>query len=91
LEILERMSGPTHICPCGSDKFHSSNFKWWEELFLIRSWKMFLAIRRGELAPPPTRAESESLQAIGAKQVIDKMIDLEEQEERDADEEMPND
>lgn len=55
LEILERVhDARLSICPCGSNKFHSSNFKWWEELFLVRSWRAYFAWKKGLLAPPPT-------------------------------------
>lgn len=58
LEILERMQhGP--ICPCGNNSWKSSNFKLWEELILPRSWKMYFAIRRGELPPPPSASDVE--------------------------------
>lgn len=62
LEILDAM-GPhpkrSSVCPCGSNAFRGSNFKWWEEWLLIRSYRMKSAIKRKLVAPPPTQKEWE--------------------------------
>jgi len=60
LDVLDAMGiNPKRktVCPCGSQGFRSSNFKWWEELFLFRSWKLWWAIRRGTIPPPPSKGD----------------------------------
>ena len=60
LEILDSMGvNPKRktICPCGSQGFRSSNFKLFEELLLVRSWKLWWAIRKGVIPPPPSKGE----------------------------------
>jgi hypothetical protein len=77
VEILERMQGPKGLCPCGSNEFHSTNFKWWEQLFLARSWRMWRMIRKGLLPPPPNKFEV----AAARDGMINKIIEMEEEAE----------
>ena len=82
LEILESFKPDSKpACPCGSSKFRSTNFKWWEELLLYRSWVMYFAIRRGEVAPPPTREQNVELRA----KLIEGIAELEDQEDGERD------
>lgn len=54
LEILEaRAAGRLNLCPCGSRKIQVTNPKMWEELFLPRVWKLFIALKLRRIAPPP--------------------------------------
>jgi hypothetical protein len=58
LEILESFG--THprrksVCPCGCNSWRSSNFKWWEELLLWRSWRQWIAYKRGLVSGNPTK------------------------------------
>ena len=53
LEILSKGNGPGSVCPCGSYNFRSGNAKWWEELLLLRSWRLWWAIRTKAIPPPP--------------------------------------
>lgn len=78
IEIYERWNVPGGICPCGSNKFHSTNFKWWEELFLIRSWKLWWAIRKGLLPPAPTKQDI----VESRKALMRTVLDLDEEANR---------
>lgn len=69
LEIIERMQSPSPLCPCGSNKFKSSNFKLWEELFLFRSWKQWMVMKLGLLPPAPNRHEVASNRDTMIKEV----------------------
>ena len=72
LDILEAMgvSPKRHsVCPCGCNSWRSSNFKWWEELFLFRSWRLWWAIKQGRLAPPPTTKDVSANRDSMIKQV----------------------
>ena len=81
MEILESLGeNPKRhsACPCGSSRFYSSNFTIFEELFLARSWRLWWAIRRGRVAPPPTRADVAALRASLIAQVaaLDEDFDV---------------
>ena len=64
LEVLDALANDHRLCPCGSDRMRSSNFKWWEALLLPRSWKLFWAWKTGRVAPPPT---PESIKASNSR------------------------
>lgn len=50
LEILQKFKDQQEgLCPCGSRSIKPANPKWWEEFFTLRSWKLYFAMRRGEV------------------------------------------
>jgi DNA-directed RNA polymerase subunit RPC12/RpoP len=55
LEVLEsRAAGKANLCPCGSKVVQPTNAKVWEELFLVRCWKLIYAIHTKSVAAAPT-------------------------------------
>lgn len=75
LDIVNRLASGDPICTCGHGRFRPTTFKWWEELFLLRSWRMYFAIRRGELAPPPTPDMSFDNNRAAVKKMIELGFD----------------
>ena len=87
LEIIAKKGDdPGPICPCGSYDFRSNNAKWWEELLLFRSWRLWWAIRTKAIPPPPDldymRNMSNNLVATVAS-LEDDILDAEDLEEMD--------
>ena len=71
LEILEaRAAARLNLCPCGSRKIQVTNAKVWEELFLPRVWKLFIALKLKRIAlppPPPTPEEQAEAARVAQK------------------------
>lgn len=64
LDVMEKLAkGDANMCTCGGHVIEPSTAKWWEELFLWRSWRMWFAIKRGIL-PPPSEMEPIPVQPI---------------------------
>ncbi len=76
LEVLRAIAGHGNVCPCGGNKFKCTNAKWWEELFLLRSWKLYRAWKRGDLAPNPTKEEVKAPD----KAIVEFMKQVEEED-----------
>jgi len=65
LEVLEsRAERRMNLCPCGSRVVQPTNPKVWEELFLVRCWKLIYAIRTKSVAPAPAPMLAEEQKAV---------------------------
>ncbi len=80
LEILEAFGihpKRKSVCPCGCNSWRASNFKWWEELLLWRSWVMWWKFKHGLVAPNPSKGIVEE----NAARVLKAMMDIASSEE----------
>lgn len=76
LEVIHAFEHEHNVCPCGSNSFKSTNFKWWEALLLVRSWRCYRAWRRGEISGNPSPKSVADLR----RSMIRQVIELEEAE-----------